>query len=170
MLKEAKKAQGLSVNAIILIVLGVLILVLLIVGVTFGWNRIFPFINPPANVQEISDQCQLKCSTQAVFDFCNLPREVNLNRETARAVGLPQKISASCADLAQNLTLKVLGIQDCPGLCNPSCVLSDVDDATPGIQLGTICDSAKCLSANVASETFRDLIGTKVCCKTACTP
>jgi hypothetical protein len=168
MLKEAKKAQGLSINAIILIVLGILVLVLLIVGFTLGWNRIFPFISPPSNVQDISDQCDLKCSMTAKFDYCSLPREVNLDRKTSDAVGLPQKISASCADLAQNPTLKnILGIKDCPGLCDPACKFTDVDPTPAGVQEGKLCLKKSDYATNVPKDklpgTFRDENATHYC-------
>lgn len=169
MLKEAKKAQGLSINAIILIVLGILVLVLLIVGFTMGWNRIFPFISPAANVQEVSDQCALKCSMNAKFDFCSLPREINMDRTTAEAVGLDRTITATCADLAQNPTYKsVLGIKDCPGLCDASCKLTDTDPSETTVSYGIICPIEKC-AGNVAEGTFRDVNSTSVCCKKECT-
>lgn len=173
MLKEGKKAQGLSINAIILIVLGILILVLLIVGFTLGWNRIFPFISPPSNVQEISDQCDLKCSMNAKFDYCSMPREVNLDRKTADAVGLPQKITASCADLYDNTTTKtILGIKPCPGLCADACKFTVITAATqtnPAV-LGSICLKDKCAPTSIESGAFRDVdANTQVCCKVACT-
>jgi hypothetical protein len=171
MLKEGKKAQGLSINAIILLVLGILILVLLIVGFTLGWNRIFPFISPPSNVQEISDQCDLKCSMNAKFDYCSMPREVNLDRKTADAVGLPQKITASCADLYDNTTTKtILGIKPCPGLCADACKFTIVDATkTSDVEkFGKLCPTAKC--ASIEKGTFRDTNSTHdVCCKVACT-
>ncbi|MEK6819827.1 MAG: hypothetical protein AABY03_01350 [Nanoarchaeota archaeon] len=40
-----KRGQGLSVNAIILIVLGIVVLVLMVLGFTIGWSKILPFIS-----------------------------------------------------------------------------------------------------------------------------
>ena len=78
MIKERmnKKAQGLSVNAIILIVLGVIILVMLIVGFTIGWKKILPFIGGGDNVDTIVTQCGLACSTSSVYDYCG-ERSIN---------------------------------------------------------------------------------------------
>ena len=71
-----KRGQGLSVNAIILIALGVFILAIMIIGFMVGWNRILPFLDP-INVDEIIESCAVMCSTQSEFGFCFKPLELN---------------------------------------------------------------------------------------------
>ena len=80
MIKERmnKKAQGLSVNAIILIVLGVIILVMLIVGFTIGWKKILPFLSQD-KVDTIAQQCEIACSTSSVYDYCQKQRTVTIS-------------------------------------------------------------------------------------------
>ncbi|MBS3086721.1 hypothetical protein J4422_03400 [Candidatus Pacearchaeota archaeon] len=70
------KGQGLSVNAIILIILGLVVLVILILGFTVGWNKIFPFVKSN-NVQNIVTACETACTTGAKYDYCTVQREVN---------------------------------------------------------------------------------------------
>ncbi|MBI2043517.1 hypothetical protein HYT25_03960 [Candidatus Pacearchaeota archaeon] len=70
-----KKGQGLSVNAIILIVLGIVVLVLLVLGFTIGWSRILPFISTD-NADTIATACSIACSTNSQFDFCSVEREL----------------------------------------------------------------------------------------------
>lgn len=70
-----KRGQGLSVNAIILIVLGIVVLVLLVLGFTIGWSRILPFISTD-NADTIVTACSIACSTNSQFDYCSVEREL----------------------------------------------------------------------------------------------
>lgn len=72
---KSKKGQGLSINAIILIVLGVVVLALLIIGFAVGWKNVLPFLSTN-NVDKIATSCNVACSTQSTFDFCSTKREV----------------------------------------------------------------------------------------------
>ncbi len=71
-----KRGQGLSTNAIILIVLGVVVLVILILGFTMGWDKIAPWMSKD-NVDTIVNQCSVACSTHSVYDYCTKERELN---------------------------------------------------------------------------------------------
>jgi len=102
---KSKKAQGLSVNAIILIVLGVIVLVLLILGFTLGWGTILPFLSS-SNVNNIVTSCNTACSTSSQFDFCNLKR--NLKADTV------QLKDVTCNYLLNNQTK--YGLQACPNI------------------------------------------------------
>jgi hypothetical protein len=70
-----KRGQGLSTNAIILIILGIVILVVLIVGFAMGWDRIAPWLSRE-NVDEVVNGCNVACNTQAEYAFCSQPREL----------------------------------------------------------------------------------------------
>tara|TARA_Y100000310_G_scaffold162298_1_gene162297 strand:+ start:748 stop:1251 length:504 start_codon:yes stop_codon:yes gene_type:complete len=72
-----KRGQGLSTNAIVLIVLGVIVLAVLILGFTMGWKNIAPWIGGGNNVDEIGDACSIACSTKSKYDFCSVERELN---------------------------------------------------------------------------------------------
>jgi hypothetical protein len=73
---DNKRGQGLSTNAIILIILGVVVLVVLILGFTMGWSRIAPWLSND-NVDTIVQQCAVACSTNSVYDYCTKERELN---------------------------------------------------------------------------------------------
>ena len=72
-----KKAQGLSINAIILIILGIAVLVVLIAGFVMGWDRIIPFLGEKNNVKTIVSACETACSTSSLYDYCSVKRELN---------------------------------------------------------------------------------------------
>ena len=70
-----KRGQGLSTNAIIMIILGVVVLIVLIMGFTLGWNKLIQFISTN-NIDTIKNSCNIACSTESQFDFCTVEREV----------------------------------------------------------------------------------------------
>ena len=70
---ENKRGQGLSTNAIILIILGIFILVILIVGFTMGWDTIAPWLSKE-NVDDVVTSCALACNTLSEYDFCSQKR------------------------------------------------------------------------------------------------
>lgn len=77
-----QKGQSMSVNTIIMIILGLAILVLLILGFALGWGKIFPFLNSTNNVDQVKQLCQTACATQLSYDFCSLPRELKINKNS----------------------------------------------------------------------------------------
>lgn len=107
--RSDKRAQGLSVNAIILIVLGVIILVMLIVGFTLGWSKIKEMISPSNNVDDIVQKCNIACNTNKVYDYCSVENEL-------KAEG--KKIKTTC-----NLFVNVADLKSAYGFesCSISC-------------------------------------------------
>lgn len=113
-----KKGQGLSVETVILIVIGVLVLVFLILGFTMGWNKIFPFINPPNNVKDIADKCGYACQTDDKYNYCTANRDVTVESDIVVndisgakiMVSKGKKISASCYELS---AIAALGMPAC---------------------------------------------------------
>lgn len=120
-----KKGQGLSVNAIIMIVLGVVVLAVLILGFTMGWNNIAPWLGGGDNVNTIVTACGVACGTQSQYDFCTVQREIkvdsnvletiNNNKKDDAVVNLSITNKYTCNNL---LNYPSLGIQDCSNICN----------------------------------------------------
>ncbi len=101
-----KKAQGLSVNTIILIVLGLVVLVVLILGFTMGWGNIKNWIIPSNNVASIADSCRIVCGTDQKYNYCFEKRELKSKEETL--------IDVTCYTLSKKKP--VYGIADCPAI------------------------------------------------------
>lgn len=103
------RGQGLSVNAIILIVLGIAVLVVLIMGFTIGWARVLPFVDTN-NVQSVANACETACTTDAQYDFCSVKRNVD--------DGVNEEFPATCEELAgEEYEDRNYGIDACPGIC-----------------------------------------------------
>lgn len=101
------KGQGLSVNAIILIILGIVVLVILILGFTIGWGSILPFVKTN-NIQNIVTACETACTTGAEYDFCEASREVS--------DGVADKFPSTCKDLSTKTEYVKYGIDKCPAI------------------------------------------------------
>ncbi len=111
-----KKGQGLSTNAIILIILGIVVLVILAIGFTFGWGKLNPFLQTN-NVEQIKTACTTSCATGNVFDFCT--QERNLKVE-----GLPgnvKEVKGNCSFFSEASGYEKYGIEACSSVeCSPS--------------------------------------------------
>ncbi len=84
-LLRQRKGQGLSVNAIILIILGLVILVMMIIGFTIGWSGIKTFVSKD-NSDTIVTACNIACSTNSQNNFCDTKREVTKDGVTLKDV------------------------------------------------------------------------------------
>ncbi len=109
----SKRGQGLSTNAIILIILGVFILAILILGFTVGWNVLKEKIAPSNNVGIISTACGTACATHSQYDFCSVKRKVN--------DGINKKFESTCNTLATEKDYKKYGVATCPAI---TCILA----------------------------------------------
>ncbi|MFB6246766.1 MAG: hypothetical protein ABEI74_04215 [Candidatus Pacearchaeota archaeon] len=82
---ENKKAQGLSRNAIILLVIGVIVLVILIIGFNQGFGKLAPFLSSN-NVDSVSQGCSFACSQQNTYSYCSEGRDLNSEDESLKGV------------------------------------------------------------------------------------
>ena len=56
-----KRGQGMSINAVIIIVLGIIVLAVIILGFSLGWDKFVPFLSPSNNVDEVKKNCEFAC-------------------------------------------------------------------------------------------------------------
>jgi len=81
-----KKAQGLSLTTIILIVLGLAVLIFLIFGFSRGWGNLWDTASNigggDANVDDVKRGCTLACDTQSEDAYCREVREVRFGDGT----------------------------------------------------------------------------------------
>lgn len=108
-----KKGQGMSINAVVLIVLAVIILVVLVLGFIIGWDKMLPWIGGGNNLDTLATSCTTACSTSSTYNYCSLAREVK--------DGVNDKFEATCNDLATNAQYvsRGYGIDPCPGITCP---------------------------------------------------
>ena len=120
-----RRGQGLSTNAIILIVLGVVVLAVLVIGFTVGWGKIAPWIST-SNVDTIVTACNVACSTNSIYDYCSRPRELKAE-ETLKDVTCyylsekqpkygVEKCSVSCDITLSDAVTEDGAKDDCPDI------------------------------------------------------
>jgi len=107
-----KSAQGMSTSTIVLLILGLIILVVLVLGFTLGWNKLAPWVQSN-NLDSIKTACNIACTTNSQYDFCSATRTVN--------DGVNKKFEDNCNGLATNATYtsRAYGIPSCPSITCP---------------------------------------------------
>ena len=141
-----KKAQGLSTNAIILIVLGVVVLVVLVMGFWLGWEKIAPWLSSE-NVGTVVSSCEVVCMQGGQYAFCSQEREL-IDAEN-------NKIKTSCEVLSKADDFDKYGIKECPSLdCGDlKCIELKVNGNNGTITSSTE-ESYKVSKAVIESECF----------------
>lgn len=130
---NGKKAQGMSTNTIILIVLGVLVLVILAVGFIMGWDKIAPWLSK-ANVDEVAQQCGIACSTGKVYDFNVKVMELTDEDKV--------EVKTSCLVLANEFTK--YAIETCPSITDkPECKDVKINAKSAAAAGVTACTAAQ---------------------------
>lgn len=74
--RMSRKAQELSITTLVLIVLGVVILVLLILGFTQGWDWIISkfSILPGQSLETVAQSCNIAAQGGLAIDFCSFKK------------------------------------------------------------------------------------------------
>lgn len=111
--KMNKKAQGMSTSTIVLLILGLIILVVLVLGFTMGWNKLAPWIKSD-NIDQIKSNCNIACTTNSEYEFCTKNQTVN-DGENA-------KFTDTCYKLASDSKYldRFYGIESCPNIECPA--------------------------------------------------
>lgn len=118
------KGQGLSTNAIILIILGVVVLAVLIVGFFFGWQTLLPWIQQD-NVDTIISQCQVACTIGNTYAFCGQERTLKAGGEEVPAI--------TCYELSKpDSGYEIYGIDPCPQLQAECAALEEEQEEAEG--------------------------------------
>ena len=116
-----QKAQGLSINTIILIILGVVVLVALIFGFTKGWEGIRQWISPSNNIAEVKSQCDIACTTENKYNYCYQQRDVKVEKDSYKGVSC-YTLTKVKTEFGINSCVAInCGIYDSPGAASESC-------------------------------------------------
>ena len=116
-----KKAQGMSLTTIILIVLGLVVLVFLIYGFSTGWKNLWDTITAytggGANVDVIKQACVLACSTNSKDAYCNQLRTVKFG-DGHTYLGACQNMTSTVTlkEGTKDETIKTIGVESCPSI------------------------------------------------------
>lgn len=119
-----KRGQGLSTNAIILIILGVIILVILALGFTIGWKKLNPFL-PSDNVEAIKTSCTAACATGNTYAFCTQERELKADGLEDAEGNTVKKVDGTCYEFATGEDYVDYDIEECDSI---TCITEQPSD------------------------------------------
>ncbi len=104
-----KRGQGLSVQAIVVVILALVVLVSLIYGFSVGWGNFFDFIpSNDSNIAEEVRKCQLACASGDRTAYCNLQRNITFGDDIT-GTGLASGTNYTCG----GLQTKNVGLDSC---------------------------------------------------------
>jgi len=115
-----KKAQGLSITAIILIILGIVVLVVVILGFTIGFGNFKEWFGSSDNIEQIVTQCSVACASGQKYSYCYDKRILKEKDED-------DKEDVTCYTLAK--MAPEYGVETCHSI---SCGI--LDDQTSAVQ------------------------------------
>jgi hypothetical protein len=145
-----KKGQEMSVATLVLIVIGIVVLVMLILGFSMGWQNLWAKVNifgGGSNVETVIQSCKLAASSSSQFSYCSEFKQVTID-------GKKQYIN--CADE------RVTGVE------NPlTCTGNEVKDycaSLAGGKAGAALEAVKIVIVNKeACGKYSDLFVGKTC-------
>jgi len=100
-----KKGQEMSVATLVLIVIGIVVLVMVILGFTMGWQSLWSKINifgGGSDINTIVQACNLAATSDSVYSYCNEFKQIKsagkteyLNCEDSRVVGFAKTLDCA---------------------------------------------------------------------------
>jgi len=113
-----KRAQEMSTNTIIFIVLGVIILVVLVLGFSLGWEKVFPFLSSQ-NIDKVQSVCNTACATNAQNDYCYQERvlkDPDTKTEARASCNILASIKLNAEGTNPELNLIRYNFNTCPSI------------------------------------------------------
>lgn len=171
-----KKKGDVIINTLVIIILAIVALVVLIYGFNVGWGNFFEQITglggSQVNVQTNVQSCQISCSTNSDYDYCQKLRTVVFNEDkkdprnnrkytclnlVSENVGLTSCDTINCGVIGNGLCSGVpdsskCGVQNDRGKSNCESITGCiwVDDLNPNDNIGNceISPDFSCASLN----------------------
>lgn len=130
-----KRGQDLTIGTLILIVLGVVVLVLLIIGFTRGWDFIFGKFDvaPGQDLQAVQKACELSEQADLRIDYCTF-KEIEFQGDTEYVNCMDDRIGVDS-------TMNCEGLPTGAEYCASRIDSSDFSEAKVN---GKICNTFSC--------------------------
>lgn len=136
-----KKGQEMSVSTLVLIVIGIVVLVMLVLGFTMGWQNLWNKINvfQGGSVEDVINGCKIAATAEATYSYCNEFKPVTINN---------QKMLINCeyGAVQDRLDKKLDCGADDKGRYKKYCIDANLGESV--IVNGNNCSTWKTLSSN----------------------
>ncbi len=103
-----KKGQEFSITTLLILVLGIIVLVIVVVGFTYGWNFIFGKIGllPGQDLQAVAKSCEIAAEQDLKIDYCSQFKAVTLPGSSGKTyinceypgLELTKKLGSDCGN------------------------------------------------------------------------
>jgi|SRR3989344_1210006 len=129
---DAKKGE-MTIGTIVTIILALVVLVVIIYGFTTGWSNLWQniigFGGGQVNIQTVVQSCQIACTTQGTYDWCEKPRTISFEDADAEV----QTVKATCDKLQKKesvdgVQLPDSGLASCTAI---TCTEENSEDVNP---------------------------------------
>ncbi|MFH1248782.1 MAG: hypothetical protein V1660_01375 [archaeon] len=115
-----KKAQGLSINTVILLILAIIVLIVIISGFSMGWGSMWGRVQgffSKTNVDVIANTCSIQCTTNQAYEFCNSQKTLKIERINLGLI-VAEKCTGdgeilSCIATCDYFKGKITGLDNC---------------------------------------------------------
>ena len=102
-MKSNKKGAEMTIGTIVMIILALVVLVVIIYGFTTGWGNLWDKVvnigGGKINVQTVVQSCQIACTTNSQYDYCEKQRSIIIDDS-----GKPDDNLNTCQDLEADET------------------------------------------------------------------
>ena len=123
MVPKNKRAQGMSTNTIILLILGIVVLVALVWGFSTGWSSLRNLVDS-SNVDDVAQDCSAACAIDSVYSYCSAQRTLKVKEDNL-------EVKSTCVVFSTENNFKKYGISSCPNIdCDLACEDIVVDGKT----------------------------------------
>lgn len=119
-----KRGAELAIGTIIVIVLGLIVLVVVALGFTQGWQNLWEKVNVFAggsSLSTVGQACQIACAANDVTGFCTQGRDIKKLSATNAKVLKDAGVSGLVGDKIEGVTCTTLAtnglIVKCPDIC-----------------------------------------------------
>ncbi len=121
-----KKGAEITIGTIIIIILALVVLVVLIYGFITGWGSLWQnvigFGGGKINVQTVIQSCQIACTTQSYYEYCNRQRNVIFEeKEKGEPMSCEDLESRGVGLICDRVDCEVIMAKDCLALTGDLC-------------------------------------------------
>lgn len=168
-----KKAAEMTIGTIIIIVLALIVLVVLVVGFTGGWSnlwgKITAFFGGGTNVDTIVQACQLACTSNSQYDYCDKMRTLKFEDSDGKLIEVNattcQKIAKGGSALdkkGNSVPLPKVELS-----CEITCAVAGSKSCTEveGAWQSNVCSNPDNDLTNQVSESDKQAHPNENCCK-----
>ena len=145
--RKNKRGQEMSISTLLLLVLGVIVLVVIVIGFTQGWNYfagIFGGDTLPGDYEKIAQSCKLSQDSGLITSYCTEFKQITINKA---------KEYANCANFKERGLISFVSETQAIA-CNPVSLVKSAKTFCIGKNDDVRVNKVRCLNFKNADDTI----------------